>query len=224
LPETSIHFFGPYKVLQRIGKVGYKLDLPAHSQIHDVVHVSQLKKHMFAEALVSPDILVIKPDTELIPAGWLTHKLVQKGGHDYQASSGTLAWASSVAGYLGVLRRAEKDSSIYCALPASLHLKGGGMPQTVRHHILAPLLVPVFRFWAAGLVRTLGRGLCKRFGPYSGHVGVCHKKHTGWWWLRHAKNTNKPRSLSSSSGALPIPFLPADQPSPTSNPVFYPFL
>jgi hypothetical protein len=80
LPETSIHFFGPYKVLQRIGKVGYKLDLPAHSQIHDVVHVSQLKKHMFAEALVSPDILVIKPDTELIPAGWLTHKLVQKGG------------------------------------------------------------------------------------------------------------------------------------------------
>jgi hypothetical protein len=80
LPETSIHFFGPYKVLQRIGKVGYKLDLPAHSQIHDVVHVSQLKKHMFAEALVSPDILVIKPDTELIPAGWLTHKRVQKGG------------------------------------------------------------------------------------------------------------------------------------------------
>ncbi|MCI41288.1 hypothetical protein A2U01_0062521, partial [Trifolium medium] len=40
-------FIGPYQIAERIGKVAYRITLPpVLSQIHDVFHVSQLRKYI----------------------------------------------------------------------------------------------------------------------------------------------------------------------------------
>ena len=48
-------FVGPFKVLQRVGKTAYKLDLQGHfTGVYNVFHVSQLRPHVPDESSTEP--------------------------------------------------------------------------------------------------------------------------------------------------------------------------
>ena len=59
-------FYGPYKILKRVGEVAYELELPEGNKIHNVFHVSYLKKALGQHAVASPELPPLDEEGKLI--------------------------------------------------------------------------------------------------------------------------------------------------------------
>jgi hypothetical protein len=62
--KLAPRYIGPFKVLERCGEVAYQLELPESlTRVHDVFHVSQLKKCLrVPEEQIPSEELTVKED------------------------------------------------------------------------------------------------------------------------------------------------------------------
>jgi len=76
--KLAFKLFGPFPVIERIGEVAYKLELPEHSRIHPVFHVSQLKPCLGPGQQVLPSLP--HPDSILqVPVDVLQRRVRARG-------------------------------------------------------------------------------------------------------------------------------------------------
>ncbi|RVW23895.1 hypothetical protein CK203_094649 [Vitis vinifera] len=75
--QTPTRYYGPFKVIDRIGTVAYQLQLPPDAQIHNVFHVSLLKPaHASIQACSS--LPISNTSTTLLPQAILDRRLVKR--------------------------------------------------------------------------------------------------------------------------------------------------
>src|ERR1044072_5500331 len=80
--KLAAPFFGPFQVLAKVGEVAYKLKLPDQSKIHQMFHVSVLKK-VVGNYQVQGDLprdLEINLEEDIYPDKVLGSRITLQGG------------------------------------------------------------------------------------------------------------------------------------------------
>ncbi|KAK0583302.1 hypothetical protein LWI29_035547 [Acer saccharum] len=78
--KLSPKFFGPFKILSKIGAVAYKLELPPKSKLHPVFHVSLLKKRIGNQEEISPTLPEVLAESAPHPLPQAILETRKKGG------------------------------------------------------------------------------------------------------------------------------------------------
>lgn len=89
--KLASKYYGPYRVIEKIGQVAYKLLLSAGSLLHPVFHISQLKKRIGREvvAQIHPPTVAQEGQVLTEPLAVLGKRLVKRNNRAYLCSGQT---------------------------------------------------------------------------------------------------------------------------------------
>ena len=63
--KLSSRYCGPFEVLERIGPIAYRLAFPTSTRVHNVFHVSLLKKYVHdPNHVINWDVIQVEPEGE----------------------------------------------------------------------------------------------------------------------------------------------------------------
>lgn len=79
--KLAARVYGPFQIVQKVGKVAYKLEFPPYCKIHPIFHVSQLKRCVGTTPVFPTIPEQLSPELELCvePGELLAVRHVQEG-------------------------------------------------------------------------------------------------------------------------------------------------
>lgn len=79
--KLTSKYYGPFKIINRVGPVAYELQLPEGSKIHPVFHVSLLKRGTPSPTQTSPTVPLVGERGQLLaqPEQILNRRMVKRG-------------------------------------------------------------------------------------------------------------------------------------------------
>jgi hypothetical protein len=87
-PKFCPKWYGPFKVLKKVGKVSYQIQFPEQCKLHNVFHISHLKKHTGPNAVPNPTLPLVTADgkVKFAPLTILQRRIVPRSIGEYDVA------------------------------------------------------------------------------------------------------------------------------------------